>query len=173
MKRVGCDVLTGTVTDAIGKEWMIITGGRCVAECNPMTASWGGIGWLWNKPVAFVFVRPERWTYHLLEEGELMTLSFLGESKEARAIYNLCGSKSGRDMDKVAAAGLHPVDLESGGVGYTESRLTLVGRKLYADDLKPEAFVDETILSAWYGAAKGGMHRMYVVELIDAWTNEE
>ncbi|MBQ5373195.1 MAG: flavin reductase family protein, partial [Bacteroidaceae bacterium] len=43
----------------IGKEWMLITAGN-IKHFNTMTASWGGLGWLWNKPVAFIFVRPER-----------------------------------------------------------------------------------------------------------------
>ena len=46
----------------IGKEWMLITSGT-IDRFNTMTASWGGIGWLWNKPVAYIFVRPDRYTY--------------------------------------------------------------------------------------------------------------
>lgn len=45
--------------DLIGKKWMLVTAGT-KDSFNTMTASWGGIGWLWNKPVAFVFIRPER-----------------------------------------------------------------------------------------------------------------
>ena len=45
--------------DLIGKEWMLVTAGN-KEKFNTMTASWGGIGWLWNKPVAFIFIRPER-----------------------------------------------------------------------------------------------------------------
>ena len=47
------------VFSLIGKEWMLITAGN-IQHFNTMTASWGGLGWLWNKPVAFIFVRPER-----------------------------------------------------------------------------------------------------------------
>ena len=75
----------------IGKEWMLVTAGT-LEHYNTMTASWGGIGWLWNKPVAFVFIRPERFTHQFIEENERMTLSFLGE--EHRDILNFCGSKS-------------------------------------------------------------------------------
>ena len=49
------------IWDLIGKQWMLVTAGPA-DEFNTMTASWGGIGWLWNKPVAFVFIRPERYT---------------------------------------------------------------------------------------------------------------
>ena len=52
--------------DLIGKEWMLVTAGN-KEKFNTMTASWGGIGWLWNKPVAFVFIRPERYTHDFIE----------------------------------------------------------------------------------------------------------
>ena len=67
-----------------------------------MTASWGGTGILWGKPVAFVFIRTERYTYEFIEKGDTLTLSFLGE--ENKDIDKLCDSNNqGRDMDKVAA----------------------------------------------------------------------
>ena len=53
-----------------------------------MTARWGGIGWLWNKPVAFVFIRPERYTYEFVEKNDYLTLSFLGEeNKKIQDVY--------------------------------------------------------------------------------------
>ena len=78
------------VFQLIGREWMLITAGT-PENFNTMTASWGGLGWLWNKPVAFVFVRPERHTYGFIEAQEQHTLSFLGE--EHRDILNFCGTK--------------------------------------------------------------------------------
>ena len=59
--------------ELIGKEWMLVTGGT-KDNFNMMTASWGGIGWLWNKPVAFIFIRPERYTYPLIEKNDQLTL---------------------------------------------------------------------------------------------------
>ena len=88
-----------------------------------MTASWGCLGWLWNKPVAVVFIRPERFTHEFIEANDTMTLSFLGHSEEARKIYNFCGSKSGRDLDKCEATGLKPVVLEGGSIGFEQARL--------------------------------------------------
>ncbi|MCD8186883.1 MAG: flavin reductase, partial [Rikenellaceae bacterium] len=73
---------------------------------NTMTASWGAMGFLWNKPVAFVFVRPERYTFEFMEEYSAFTLSFMG--KDQRHALKVCGSQSGRDSDKIADAGLKP-----------------------------------------------------------------
>ena len=72
-----------------------------------MTASWGGLGVLWNANVSFAFVRPSRYTFEFLEREKYYTLSFLGLSQ--RRALQICGSKSGRDTDKVAEAGLTPV----------------------------------------------------------------
>ena len=65
MKKLEVKDLKENFFEAIGKEWMLVTAGT-KEKFNTMTASWGGIGWLWNKPVAFVFIRPERYTYEFV-----------------------------------------------------------------------------------------------------------
>ena len=93
--------------------------------------------------------------------------SFLGNSEEARKIYNFCGSKSGRDLDKVKETGLVPVETDNGSIAFNQSRLTLECRKLYKDSMTAEKFLDKDLLQ-WYGA-KGGFHDVYVVEITNAY----
>lgn len=62
MKSIAIKDLSENFFEVIGKEWMLVTAGS-KEHFNTMTASWGGIGWLWNKPVVFVFIRSERYTY--------------------------------------------------------------------------------------------------------------
>ena len=166
MRKFDVKELNDNVFETIGKEWLLVTAGS-KDKMNMMTASWGCLGWLWNKPVAVVFIRPERFTHELIEENEYMTLSFLGHSEEARKIYNFCGTKSGRNLDKVQATGLTPISLESGNVAYEQARLTLECRKLYKDSMSAEKFIDKDLLQ-WYGA-KGGFHDVYVVEITHAY----
>ncbi len=154
----------------IGKDWMLITakgkdkdGKQTV---NTMTASWGGMGVLWNKPVGFCFIRPQRYTFELTEQSNRFSLSFLAE--EYRPALRLCGTKSGRELDKFAAAGLTPA-LEGDTPYVAEARLVLLCRKLYADDLKEASFVDRSLLSNY---ADGDFHRMYVVEIEQAYIKE-
>ena len=71
MKKLEVKDLKENFFEAIGKEWMLVTAGT-KEKFNTMTASWGGIGWLWNKPVAFVFVRPERYTYEFIEKSDYL-----------------------------------------------------------------------------------------------------
>lgn len=137
MKKVEIKDLSDNFFEAISKEWMLVTAGD-KDKFNTMTANWGGIGWLWNKPVAFVFIRPERYTHEFVEQSDRLTLSFLGE--ENKKIHAVCGSKSGRDIDKVKATGLVPVFTEQGSVLFEQSRLSLECKKLYTDMIKPELF---------------------------------
>ena len=166
MEKINVKELNDNVFETIGKEWMLVCAGN-KDHFNMMTASWGCLGWLWNKPVAVVFIRPERFTHGIIEENEFMTLSFLGNSEEARKIYRFCGSKSGRDLDKAKETGLIPVETDNGSIAFDQSRLTLECRKLYKDSMTAEKFLDKDLLQ-WYGA-KGGFHDVYVVEITNAY----
>lgn len=162
MKTLEIKELSENFFESISKEWMLVTSGT-KNKFNTMTASWGGIGFLWNKPVAFVFIRPERYTYEFTEKNEFMTLSFLGE--ENRNIYQVCGSKSGRDTDKIKETGLQPVFTPLGNVTYKQARLTLECRKLYQQQLTPENFTDRDLIHKWY-EGHGGFHEMYIVDIV-------
>ena len=59
---------------------------------------------------------------------------------------------------------------ENGNVSFTEARLVLECRKLYAEPLNPEAFVDKSMVSEWYAA--GDFHKMYIVESLNVWVKE-
>lgn len=149
----------------VGKDWMLITAASG-DTVNTMTASWGGMGVLWNKPVAFCFIRPQRYTFALTEQSERFSLSFFEESY--RPALRLCGTKSGRDLDKFAAAGLTPA--QENGVPYVkEARLVLLCRKLYADMLKKDSFLDPALLSNY---KDDDFHRVYVVEIEQAYIKE-
>ena len=158
----------------IGKEWMLVTAGTedpstgsGQVKFNTMTASWGGFGWLWNKPVAFLFVRPERYTHDFIEQNDRLTLSFYGE--EYRKALQICGTKSGRDTDKVKECGFTPLKLESGSMTFAESRMTLDCRKLFKTEMTEANFIDRELLDKWYGA-HGGLHTVYVVEIEGVYT---
>ena len=105
----------------------------------------------------------DRYTYEFVEKNDYLTLSFLGE--ENKKIHAVCGSKSGRNIDKVKETGLKPVFTEKGNVLFEQARLSLECKKLYADTIKPECFLDKESIEKWYGGAHGGFHKMYIVEI--------
>lgn len=138
--------ITDNVFDLIGKQWMLITAGN-PKRFNTMTASWGGLGVLWGSPVAFIFVRPQRYTLEFLNQNAGFSLSFYEES--CRKALSLLGSKSGRDGDKVAEAGLTPV-FENGTPYFAESKLVLFCDKLYESKLSPANFKAPESIAKWY-----------------------
>ncbi|PKL14833.1 MAG: flavoredoxin [Spirochaetae bacterium HGW-Spirochaetae-8] len=91
---------------SIGNDAFLITAGDSGAW-NTMTASWGLMGYLWNRPTFSVVVRDSRYTYEFMEKADGFTCSFFPpEWKEA---LTFCGTHSGREIDKAAATGLVPV----------------------------------------------------------------
>ncbi len=152
----------------IGEDWMLITAANSKGEVNTMTASWGCTGILWNKPVAVCFIRPQRYTYCFTEDSDTMTLSFF-PAGEYRDALRYCGTKSGRDGDKFAATGL-TVERTPDGTPYpAEANLVLVCRKLYADDLKENAFIDPEMLKHYPAQ---DYHRFYICEITEVLVKE-
>lgn len=144
----------------IGSDWMLITAGG-IDSFNTMTASWGGLGVLWNKNVCYIFVRPTRYTYEFIERSDMFSLSFFDETH--REALNYCGSKSGRDVDKILNTGLTPIEDESGPVFFDEARLVILCKKLYFQDIDPANFLDPGIEKNY---PQKDYHRMYVGQIV-------
>ncbi len=153
--------ITDNPFQAIGEDWMLITAGD-LESFNTMTASWGTLGILWGRPVAFVFVRPQRYTREFIDQAPHYTLSFFTE--EYRDVLNYCGTKSGRDVDKVAETGLTPMPGKTGAVYFDEARLVIECRTLYKQDIEEARFLEATIVDQVYAARD--FHRMYVGEIV-------
>ena len=159
MLKINPEEITANVFDQIGQQWMLITAGEPDGEAfNTMTASWGGLGVMWGAPAAFCVVRPQRHTFGFMEKAARYTLSFYPEA--CRDALNLCGTRSGRDTDKPAETGLRPVQLEPGVWTFEQAELTIVCRKLYADFLKEDLFLDPAISAKWYAAKD--YHKLYI-----------
>lgn len=146
----------------IGDKWMLITAGD-ETKHNTMTASWGGIGVVWGKDAATVLVRPQRYTREFIEAQERLSLCFFLNGY--REQLNLCGTKSGRDLDKANACGFTPVYADQ-TVYYEQADLVFICRKLYAQDMEPECFLDRAQDEKWY--PEHDYHRVYVCEIMKA-----
>ena len=149
----------------LAEDWALLTAGT-KTDFNTMTVSWGGVGALWGRDVAFVFVRPQRYTYQFMEKYDSFTLSFFDGAYKPE--LGLCGSKSGRELDKCAATGLVPTEAEN-GVTFTQAKTVLVCRKIAFQDIEPNGFLDPAIAENY---AAGDYHRMYVGEITAVLTAE-
>ena len=142
------------------KKWALLTAGT-KESFNTMTNSWGGMGTLWGKPVVTVYVKPIRYTWQFMEKNDVFTVSFYPE--EYRKDLTLLGELSGRNGDKIARTSLTPKFLVE-GVTFAQAEVTLVCRKLYAQDLDRTA-MPENVRKTIY--ATEDPHRMFIGEVID------
>lgn len=159
--KLAPEAIQGNFIDLIGNRWMLVTAEKD-GVANTMTASWGGVGVLWGAPAAFVFIRPQRYTFDFTEASDEMTLSFFDE--KYRDALDLCGSVSGRTHDKIAESGLTLCRRE-GMPCFEEASLTLFCRKKYADFLHEDRFTDMSPMKTY---AKKDFHMMYICEIIGA-----
>lgn len=147
--------------DKISKEWMLITAGD-EKKSNTMTASWGGLGIMWGKNIATVYIRPQRYTKEFVDDNELFTVSFL--PADCRKALNVCGSVSGKNVeDKWSEAGLHPYYTD-GTTAVEEAELVFVCKKQYHQEMKPECFDIKENDEKWYPAQD--YHVMYMAEIV-------
>lgn len=154
------DTLEFNPFETIGKDWALVSAGS-KQKANTMTISWGGVGVLWGKNVAFIFVRDSRYTKELIDAGDFFSISFM--SSEYKEALNYCGSHSGRDVDKIAETGLtwnykHSIPF------IDEGKCILLCQKLSATRLTEDSFLSPE-LAKWY--TDKNMHTMYVGEIID------
>lgn len=155
------DMLEFNPFTKFGKEWALLTSGP-KANANTMTISWGGVGVLWGKNMAFVFVRDSRYTKELMDSGEFFSITFLDETY--REALNYCGSHSGRDTDKIADAGLTLASRH--GIPFIdEGNFVLICKKMAATRLAEDSFLVPELKDKWY--SDGDMHTMYLAEIID------
>ena len=156
----------GNAVHMIGDQWTLITAEKKDGSINTMTASWGCVGELWNKPVAICFVRPQRYTYEFTEKSDTLSLSFFG--KGYRSELTVCGRESGRDIDKFAKTGLSVAYCDD--TPYIEQASdVLICRKLYVDDLKEDSFLSKELLRHY---PIKDYHRVYICEIEKVLTKE-
>ena len=166
-KEIAIDTLSFNPFEKISKQWMLITAGD-EKKSNTMTASWGGVGIMWGKPVATAYIRPQRTTKAFVDPADTFTLSFLPE--EQRKALKLAGSISGKDVeDKWAECGLTPLPIE-GTTAVKEAEMIFVCKKLYAQDMKPECFVTPEEDEKWYPTKD--YHTMYIAEIVKVLVRE-
>ena len=142
------------------KEWALVTAGT-TDNYNTMTISWGGLGTIWNKPVATVYVKPIRYTHSFLDSNEYFTVSFYDE--KYRKDLGVLGTLSGRDGDKVAKTALTPVTVGE-SISFKEAKITLLCKKIYRQDLITDTMPQEAIDKYYIDEAP---HTMFIGEVVD------
>ena len=151
---------------AISDDWALVTAGTPDAY-NTMTVSWGGIGEIWGKDAAFVFIRRSRYTMQFVEGNDRFTICFFAPAYKKALAF--CGSKSGRDFDKAAETGLTPA-FDADAPYFKEASVVLQCRKMGKYELTPDGFLDTAIADNY---ANGDYHRMFIGEIESVLVRED
>lgn len=137
-------------------------------KVNAMTIAWGSIGFMWKKPVFMIMVRPSRFTHEMLDTTDVFTVTLpTGDAADA---LRVCGSESGRDVEKLPRAGLTTLPgpktaapvLDCPGLHY-ECKI------LYRQDMSQEQLFEATDRT-WY--PNGDYHTLYFAEIVAAYQQD-
>ncbi|MCL1868036.1 MAG: flavin reductase, partial [Paludibacter sp.] len=121
-------------------------------------------GTVWALPAVTIYIRNTRYTYQFLERNKYFTLCAFPE--EYREKLEFIGSKSGRDIDKVAATGLTPRFTELGNPYFEEAWLVIECEKVYWNDIdRKNLFADAQKMYT----SPSETHRMYVGGIVNVW----
>lgn len=159
MEKLDINNLEINPFNKIGKEWMLVTSKKD-DKVNAMTASWGGLGVLWNKNIAFIVLRPQRYTKEFIDSSNEFSLSSFDSSFKKTLGY--FGSVSGREEDKISKSGLHLIDID-GIPSFDEANFIITCKNLYKQDLIPEGFIDSKLDSLNY--PNKDYHTLYLAEI--------
>lgn len=147
-------------------DWMALAAGR-EGDMNAMTIAWGTLGMLWGRPVMTVFVSSSRYTYEFMERNGSFTVTAFPPACKAALQY--IGSHSGRDGDKLAAAGLTPEFTPAGNPIFREADLAIECELLYKQPLDKERMPERVRKIYDRGM---GVHSMYIGEIVNVWVKE-
>ncbi len=159
MKEIDINDLKLNPFNKIGKEWMLITASDG-EKTNTMTASWGGFGFLWNKNIAFIVLRPQRYTKEFVDKTNEFSLSFFDESYKKTLSY--LGSVSGKNEDKISKSGLH-LSFINNIPSFEEASMIINCKNLYKQNLLSECFIDTNIDEKNY--PNKDYHTLYFAEI--------
>ena len=159
-KEIDITHLNKNVVDLFKNRWALVTAGDKDA-LNTMTVSWGAVGELWGKDMATLYIRPQRYTEEFLNKNDYLTVSFYPDDMK-KQIHGVCGSKSGRDVDKVKECNLTPIFDEKAPY-FNEAQIVLVCKKTAKSRFNPDEFLDGEIDEKWY--SQNDYHFIYYAEI--------
>lgn len=166
IKEIKPTELGGNIIDEISNKWMLIAAGS-ENKFNFMTVSWGMMGEIWFEPAVTAYVRESRYTKEFMDNNELFSMISLKEGN--KKALQIAGSKSGRDIDKVKETGLTPLFID-GVPSFEEAAYTMICKKMYADFMPKENFIDMQAFEKSYQT--GDLHTMYIGKIVKVYRNE-
>ena len=167
-RKISITECADKITESLKKGVFLTT--KAGDKVNSMVIGWGHIGRIWERPVFITYVRDCRYTYEMLEKNPEFTVN-VPMNKPDRNAFMICGTKSGREMDKIAEAGLTLEDPEVITVpGIREFPLTLECRVIYTEK-ENASKLPEDIREQFY-SIETSEHTAFYGEIVAAYVLE-
>jgi len=164
----------GHILEQLGRGALVTT--KAGDEVNTMTIGWGTLGIEWNRPIFTLYVRESRYTKKMVERNGEFTIN-VPYGQEVKEILSFCGTKSGRDVDKIQALNLTLEEPEQISVpGIRQLPLTLECKVLYVQDQDQKAIPEEITRRSYppfFPDGRGDYHTAYYAQILDAYIIED
>lgn len=170
-KSISPEEITDNVFKLVGKDFTVITAGK-EPEHNSMTASWGGLGILFEKPVTWCFLRASRYTLELIKKEHSYTMSYFPDQYKEQVLF--FGSKTGKNTDKMKETTLTAVQTPSGNVSYKEAKLIIECKLTELTSVNPDDFYTsegKDFINGAYQEVKD-YHKLVFGEITNVWINK-
>ena len=158
-KEIKPEQLTENPFKRFNKDWTLITAKKD-DKVNTMTASWGGVGIMWNKNVAFIVIRPQRYTKEFVDASETFSLSFYDDEYKKKLSY--LGTVSGRYEDKIKNVDF-TIAQDNNTPFFTEANTVLICKKLLSTPFTEQDFIDKSLIDKNYPSKD--FHTLYIAEI--------
>lgn len=162
----------GYILENVSKGVLLTTAAE--GKVNTMTIAWGTLGIQWKKPIFIAFVRESRYSKEFLDKNPEFTVNIPYGSYD-KSILSICGTRSGRDINKIQELGLTLEEPETISVpGIRQLPLTLECKVIYRQDQDPDAITPENI-ARYYpkeNDSNGDYHTAYYGEITAAYVIE-
>lgn len=146
----------------IEDDWFLITSVNN-GKVNTMTAASGALGHMFRKNVAYINVRPARYTHEFIEASGILSLSFFDNTAVNKKILGYLGKVSGRDEDKIKKSGL-TLAFCNGVPYFEEAHTVFLCRCLFRQPYMSDGFMDKNVEDYYY--PNRDYHDLYVCEIM-------
>ena len=170
-KQISPQEICDNVFTLVGKDFTIITAGK-ENHYNSMTASWGGLGILFNKPTTWCILRANRYTLELIQKEQTYTLSYFSDEYKEQVLF--LGSKSGRGSEKMKEVELTSVQTPSGDMSFKEARLIIECKLTQLTTVNPNDFYtseSKDFINEAYKEAND-YHKLVFGEITHVWVKK-
>lgn len=173
-KNVNVFDYAGTICKAMKKGVLLTT--KLGDAINTMTIGWAMLGIEWGKPIFIALVRESRYTKEYLDATGEFTVNVPVSDVDSK-ILSVCGTKSGREVDKIRALNLDLVESEVISVpGIRQLPLTLECKVMYRQTQDPSE-IPASAIERYYpkvntqlaSGEERDLHTAYYAEIVNAY----